>query len=305
MMQQVVSKLGRFLLFFIPVLVIVQIIGFINLRKQEQLIEKKIQELSSKPILFMGASHIAFGISDTFSRVINVAARSEPYVFTLKKLQLLQPKIAIIGLNALNTQQNSNNAFEDGLMSLPQYRYLFNYLSGEEKEDIFTLTDFETEAFFFAKKWLPFLGSRLKKEPDSLIFGGWENWQAVSTTDQFLLERRYYNEFERYRFQLSDFQIKYLEKILLYAQQQQIQVVFLATPLHPQFIRLIPPQPFNDLENLLSQLQSKYSFTYYDFTRFPLPENYFYDADHLNGLGASEFTKVVSDRLEKEGIVGN
>lgn len=292
----------KFSAIFAVLFIIAEILSFHSVKKQEIVIEKEVSRAKNQQVVCLGASHIAFGIKEK-GNIINVATRSEPFIFTLKKLQLLKPRIAVIGLNIQNIQKNSDHTFEDGLLNLPQYRYLASYLTKQEKQDIYSLTDFETEAFYHIKTWIPFLGTRLKKEPDSLLFGGWENWSTISVTNDFFIQKRYQNEFTRYNFQLSDFQLKYLQKILNYAGQHHIQVVFLSTPLHPEFIKLIPQQAFSKFEQVLRQLQANNPFIYYDYTHFQLPETHFYDSDHLNGLGAEVFTDQVLTRLENEPLL--
>jgi hypothetical protein len=303
MRKNTAGPILTFLAIFGIILISAEIISFYSIKKQESIIEKEVGNAKNQEIIFLGASHIAFGISENGGKIINVAARSEPFVFTLKKLQLLKPRIAVIGLNIQNIQKNSDHTFEDGLLNLPQYRYLARYLTEEEQQDIYALTDFETVAFYHTKTWIPFLGARLKKEPDSLLFGGWENWRNISVIDNFFIKKRYQNEFVRYNFQLSDFQIKYLRKILVYAQQHNIQIVFLSTPLHPDFVKLIPRQSFTRFHHVVQQLQLHYSFLYYNYTNFALPQTHFYDSDHLNGLGADVFTNHVLNRLSNDSLL--
>lgn len=298
MQQKPVFKIIAFSVIFGAFFTTAEIIGFRLIKKQENIIRESIKHLGEKDLLFMGDSHIAFSISASS----NVAARSEPYLFTFKKLQLLKPKVAVIGLNVQSMQYGYNTVFEDGLLSVPQYRYLMHFLTQQEKDDVFALMEFETEAFYISKEFIPYLGSRFNEDNTYLLFGGWENWGSTSHLSEFQIKKHYYKEFEDFKFQLSYFQMKYLQKILVYAQQHQIQIIFVSTPLYSRFSNLIPEKVYLSFHEMLSSFRESYSFAYYDYTYLPLSPACFFDADHLNGLGATEFTAIMMDKLQKERV---
>lgn len=293
-----------FLLLFGSIFLAAEVYSLVERQQQCRQIGQLIDQQRGKQVLFFGGSHVAFGIREQSVRVGNVAARSEPYVFVLKKMQLLQPEVAVISLSPQNLQSSMENVFADGLLNLPQYQFLFGQLSGEQQGDVLARMDFETKAFFRAKTVIPFLGSRLRTEPDTLLLGRWEDWDTISRANDFQIRQRFREEFAAHHFRQSPVQWKYVRKIVAFARQHNIRVVFLACPLHPQFARQIPERLFTEIEHWISGLQARsFPVEYYNYSHYSLPKNCFYDSDHLNGKGAAVFTKIVMDRLRKDGYL--
>ena len=276
--------------------------GFQERAESYSIIKRRIQESSEKKIVFMGSSHTAFGICDTFFNVINLGARNEPYFFTLKKIQAIHPKTVVLSLNVQNLQFNYDNTFDRGLLNVKQFEYFSNHLTKEEKQDIFSLMDFETRAFYETKKLIPFIGKRLAAEDTTFLLGRWEDTQNRSELDSFKINKRYADEFVKTNFKISQFQFKYLYKLFEYCHANNIKLIVISTPLYPGFYKKIPAKSYDDFTKILHDLKRKYQFVYYDYTKYKIPPDHFLDSDHLNGKGASLFTKILLDQLRKDGM---
>ncbi|MCS6823593.1 MAG: hypothetical protein NZ529_04795 [Cytophagaceae bacterium] len=264
-----------------------------NKNRQRAQIENNIKFYENKKLLFAGSSHTLFGISDSFEGIYNVAAINEPFLFTLKKIQMLKPQHVVVSLNTQNLQYDYENIFENGILNKPQYEYIFEKLGNDERNDVLSRMSFEARAFFHTKRLLPFLGSKLKLNDDDPLFGGWKNAGKKSQTETWRIEKRFKDEFEKTQFKPSAFQIKYLHLLCNYCKKNGVKLTFISTPLHPLFLKKIPSKVYQEFYNLVDELKTTYDASYLNYSSFPMPENFFLDGDHLNGEGAKRFTSVL------------
>jgi hypothetical protein len=268
-----------------------------------QAIESRISEGQNKPLIFFGTSYIALGIEDREYSLFNAAANSEPYIFTLEKIKLLKPSVAVIGFNPQNFQKNYETAFDEGLLNIPQYAYLFERLPKNQTNQIKSLMDFESWNFYKAQKIFPFMATRMAANREELLFGGWDNKEALTHLDSFHITKRLKEEFYRDGARQSEFQRMYLYALLEYCIQEGIQVVLLATPAVKTFREGIPSQVLKDYEQTQERILAAYPVHFYDYFQQEYPAAYFFDADHLNGIGAQDFTRRVVQRLREDGVL--
>lgn len=263
--------------------------------------EQALINLKYRPILFLGNSHMHFGLNDQIvGQCKNLAYPSELLLFTYAKIRLLKPKVAIIALNPQHLQKNNEDALKNGLLSEAQYCFLYKQLTPEEKQDIYAHTPFEQWTFFKTRSWLPFLGTRLASGKSSQLLGGFRAHTRESIIDNQVINQRIKTVFENYKYQESVLQKKYLKKIVHYCQGHNIRLVFLSFPLHPKFYQKIPKSVFEHFQGTLKQLQPIGQFTHWDYTKhFQNKPLFFYDADHLNTLGAKVFSQRMKQRIEK------
>lgn len=265
-------------------------ISFSNQRNETRIIENRIANANTFDTVFLGSSHTAYAVYDQGNGVCNLGAYNEPFLFSLKKLQLLKPKVVVLSVNIQNVQYNYEKIFEKGILSMPQYQYLMNTLSEEEYKDVFQLMDFETSALYKTRLFFPFVGSKLQHDDTTWLFGRWRDAGTRSELDSFRIAKRLQEEFIHTNYQPSEFQWKYLSKLCAYCQQKNIQLVFLSTPLYSGFSKSIPKQEWIRFELKLDSLISSYRIRRINFTDMELPGDHFLDSDHLNGVGAPLFT---------------
>ena len=281
------------------IVVLILVLGSVNYyywRLQvftKEAITQKVHYYANKPTLFMGSSHTAFACNDHIKGVYNVSARSEPYLFTLKKIQLLHPQSVVLHCNVQSFQYSFNTVFDKGLLSVPQFQYLMQSMTDDEKLAVYQLMNFETRCFYETQQYVLFLGNKVFRLNPNGVFGGWENGGLTSSITDANIENRFYEEFLKYNFQQSDFQLKYFEEILRYCQNNKIKLTLIATPLYPGFIKKIPLASFELFANQLAFFHKTYPFHYLDYTNFIAEKHCFFDPDHLNNTGATLFTKQV------------
>lgn len=276
----------------LPLLVfaVLEYIGFSQRSDYNNIIERRFSESKNTSTVFLGSSHTAFAVYDRNNGVCNLAAYNEPFLFSLKKLQQLNPDTVVLSINIQNIQYNYERIFERGILSMPQYAWLMKTLSDEERKDVYSLMDFETAAFYHTQRAVPLLGSKLSQEDTTHLLGRWRNAGSRSELDSFRISQRLKEEFINTSYRPSDFQWRYFLKICEYCKEKKIVLILLSTPLYKQFSISIPEVEWKKFSSRLDDVKVKYQLSHLDFTNFPLPASHFLDSDHLNGIGAPLFT---------------
>lgn len=271
--------------------------------KQKQVnkrIEKHLEEAQSKNILFLGNSHMHFGLNpNKIPNALNLAYPSELFLFTYLKIKLLQPKVAVVALNPQHLQKNNEDALRNGLLSESQYRYLYQQLNNKTQATLYQYTPFEQWAFFKTSQYLPFLGNRFKTSNPKELLGGYQSQTSSREVNPDDIELRMQTVFTHYRYALSVLQFAYLKEIVTYANTHHIRLIFLGFPLHPAFFKKISSKAFNSFQQTLEALKRTGNFEYWDYSQEFKNTAYFYDSDHLNKKGSEVFSQIVSQRLAK------
>jgi hypothetical protein len=88
---------------------------------------------------------------------------------------------------------------------------------------------------------------------------------------------------------------KALKSIVKFAQQKNIKVIFITSPAYKTYTDRLKPQQLKNTISYVKSLVSKNKNTYYldllDDPRFEARD--FFDADHLNEIGAKKFTLIM------------
>ncbi|HAS46886.1 MAG TPA: hypothetical protein DCS93_40750 [Microscillaceae bacterium] len=271
--------------------------------QQHTLFNRALYTLKADSVLFLGNSHMNFGLNTSYLKQgTNLAYPSEPLLFTLLKIKLLNPKTVVIALNPQHLQKHNEDAFKNGLLSTPNYLYLYEKLDRDAQQDVHQHTPSEQWLFFKAKQWLPFLGSRLsfKSMAVNQPLGGFEPHHAPEAPLlPQMFKHRLETVFTDYRYQKSVLQLKYLKKIIAHCHQKKVQLIFLSFPLHREFYKKIPSTVFKEFKTTLQPLKQIGHFEHWDYTtHYQNKPELFYDPDHLNTDGAKAFSQVINIRMK-------
>jgi hypothetical protein len=101
----------------------------------------------------------------------------------------------------------------------------------------------------------------------------------------------------------TDLQGRYLEAILAESESNGTSVILLAVPIHKALREAMPDRARTDYERFLATLRSSHRVRYWDESDRVLPENAFWDPDHLSSFGARVFTRILLERLESERLL--
>lgn len=252
--------------------------------KQQQyasLIKSKINTYHNAAYIYAGGSSFSFAIDDS----LNFSDLSEPYLFTLKKIELLKPKTVVLSVGVNYFMKHYDDCYNDGILTKYAYQFLSKTLTPQEKSDLNELTSFETKAFTACHTYIPFLGSKLGTEDKNRILGGYFYSGKIHDLSTFRLRQRVQQIFPYGKIQYSDHQKKYFNKIISYCSRHHIKLILMAIPVSKQLIAQYPEGTLNSYHHFIMQSIMGAKVKHVDFHQLTMPDSCFYDGDHLNERG--------------------
>lgn len=244
----------------------------------------------NKEILFLGNSRIQYGINDdSLQNVFNFGLNADNYFFSYLKLKLMKkynPQINIVYLGYDKTSvfhyfKSSDDKF---------HPFYWDLLDTEDIKFIFT----EDRACLSSPlHWLkilyPLLSYIKKNDIKELGLGGYTRLNR----DKLQQAIQKFKQTEKA--EIEQKQILYLDKIISFCQENNIQLYFLNMPSYP-----ISYNKRND-EMLDSIAITRYpQIEYHDYEFFNLPDSCYGDIYHINYKGANTFTKFFKETILKQ-----
>ncbi|MFA7444877.1 MAG: hypothetical protein WCY89_02945 [Flavobacteriaceae bacterium] len=253
--------------------------------------------LPENTILIMGHSHSECAYNDSLILgVANYSDSGETYFYNYIKLRQLikqNPKINKVLIEFTNNQIESfidERTWEDKYIShrFPKYGVFM------DKEEMALLlkknpTYFkENLSACFKSNFMMILKNQLNYTTE---IGGYkylerkltETEQEEDTTEKVDNET------------LAVYNLYYLDKIIAFCQQNNVEVILIRSPLHKDY-------NFDNEAVFQNMLKTKYhELDFLDFSEFPLSDDEFGDVLHLNHKGAKKYS-LWFDRLLKKGL---
>ena len=93
-----------------------------------------------------------------------------------------------------------------------------------------------------------------------------------------------------------------LGSIIKFLKKRQIKLIFVTTPVYKAFSEYYDKKYIDLMKKNMQLLQQEYGIEYYDFSRdttFSYINKFFYNSDHLNKMGAKEFSKKLLLMINK------
>lgn len=246
---------------------------------------------TNKEILLLGNSRIQYGINDdSLHNVLNLGLNADNYFFSYLKLKLMKKYNSQINTVYLGYDKTS----------------IFHYFkSSEDKFHPFywDLLDMEDIKFIFNEDraclssplhWLkilyPLLSFTEKIDIKELGIGGY----TYLKRDKLQQAIQNFKQLEEDT-EIEQKQILYLDKIIHFCQENNMQLYFLNMPSYP-----ISYNKRND-EKLDSIAITQYpQIKYYDYEFIYLPDSCYGDIYHINYKGANAFTSLFKKTILKQ-----
>ncbi|GAA4937508.1 hypothetical protein GCM10023314_07530 [Algibacter agarivorans] len=255
--------------------------------------------VKDKNVLILGDSHTEYAIDDNiYNNSINLSHSADSYFYSylkIRKLKKENPQIDTLLLALSN--HNLLIEYED--------KWLFNTSNIKSKLRVYAdLMNFSDFLFL------------LKANPSAVIQGIIESPKYSikllikgSLTERDLgsfqpsernslkkdLEQRKKNKKIR-ALEYSLIEINYLFKIIDFSIKNNIELIFISTPIHPEY-KKSKEKEIQLLNNFYSSNLSQFNF--FDYSEFDLADDYFQDLDHLNTIGAKLFTTHLMKEIKK------
>jgi hypothetical protein len=252
--------------------------------------------------IVLGNSHPETAFNDSvINNFSNIAQSAESYFYTLVKTKRLldqNKNIEIIFIEFGNNQiLKGRNAWIWGKEFLPfKYQTYSPFMELQDHELIFK----KNAAGFLSNLSLSAghnLANLLRNDMDySRKIGGYQ-YLVRDKIDSLLANPEISTETKTSKPELSDINIKYLEKLVSYCRENGKTVYLIRSPLHPKYMGFMTEDIFKGIINTKFR-----DVEFLDFARFPGLNSDFGDFEHLNYRGAKKFS-IWFNNLIKDGLM--
>ncbi len=300
--------LFRLLKFALPILIILGVINFLlptfpnNLKYKKQLI------LNEPNIIFLGSSHTYFGVNtDMIEGAANLAYASQSldfdaFIIEDNQQSLNQCKYIFIEVSYHSLPYLLKNS--KGGIEISQYRHFWNYNeptgAGVLKDHIVLFSyGIKNAVKIFVKNLL------LRK---SLLNTGETGWTPRKGKKDLVetgkIDSKGHNKLylkdEKKGYEVLDFNIRNIEKIISICKKKQITAILFSTPLTKYYLEHLDEKYFNKYLKVCKTIASQNEISFFDLSNtamINLEEEHFQDSDHLTPQGAKIFTQYLIDNI--------
>jgi hypothetical protein len=261
----------------------------------------KIDELTH--ILIIGDSHTQSGIDDSkIKNALNISQSTEHFLYSYNVLnQILnnnsQIDKVILGISFHSFGEFYDRYIHDEDETMVMFPRYFPILDIESIRDINKVPLKQGKNIIkniikslFNNATIhnyPFVGSFYKSYGSNL------NDSILNTT----LQRHYFTNVGNEQ-GYSEYQVKYLNKIVELCSTKNIELIIINTPIYYKFYNRIPEKFVVNYYSMMQQFKNKIHF--YDFHSVEFPQDCYGDADHLNARGAIKLSLLISERMDIE-----
>ncbi|MEW4924503.1 D-alanyl-lipoteichoic acid biosynthesis protein DltD [Algibacter sp. 2305UL17-15] len=249
-------------------------------------------------VLILGDSHTEYALDDTvFKNSVNLSHSADSYFYSylkIRKMKKENPQIDTLLLALSN----------HNLLLEYEERWIFNTAHIKSKFRIYTdLMDLSDFMFLFKSNPSAVIQGIIESPKYSikLLFNGELIERDLgkfhpSQRNSLLKDIEHFKNNKYHRsLEYSNVEMKYLFNIVNFCKENDIELIFISTPVHPEYNKFRE----KEFETLKKFYNSELSdFKYLDFSEFDMPDKGFQDMDHLNAEGAELFTRHVIKEMK-------
>ncbi len=271
--------------------------GFIVLIGQVFSNKNPINNNLNKEILILGDSHTETALNDSIiAHSLNMAQSTEVYLYSFVKLRKFVKKnkikkviLSVSTHNIINNVEKWYKEDENISFKLPNYYYLMSV------KELFLL--FKLNPIQFLKSYYAILYIKGKKvlqlnknTPISSLEIGYFRELKGNNIAKDTLNR--IEKTKQLNSKISNLQLKYLNKIAQLCTENNIQLIFINTPIFKGDTK-------ENLRFLNNYCQNYFSnIKMLNYSSFSLNDTLFYDKDHLNKKGSFIFSDEINTVLK-------
>lgn len=252
---------------------------------------------TKEDILFLGSSRAgSHYVPDIFEDKLGLSCYNAGrdgigiffnYAVLIATLERYKPKMIVLDVDFRDIYDRGRDFGVNVFTQLRPYYGLINdefdqYITRKPSDYFFS----QSKLLRFNKKFLNIVSANLSNKDKTTkgfkpLIGSWNGVDKSRKVNNF---------------NFSSEHLKYLEKFIIKARENDIFLVLVSSPTN----RLVP----NDFSNIVQRISNQYNVPYYDFTNHVDAKrlDYFFDLEHLNLQGAKNFSELLSDTLVKHSF---
>lgn len=252
--------------------------------------------INNTSILIAGDSHPQKSINPQYFRdAQNISQTAEPYVLTFWKLKKLftsyVPDTLIIGFAPHNISRFNDLKFSDERWSWEMFKRSYpiqEYRTIANKISVDYLTFYKV--LWKQTGWYP------KKDHINFL-GNYSNSDATYIDDaEDVIKRHYYQN--GIEWGVSELAVTFLDSIVTLASSKKINLIMVSNPVHEKYLNHIPVPIMEKFDELMDKYKG--CCIVFDKTRDHYPDSLFLNSDHLNEMGAKQFTEELKDYIKTQ-----
>jgi len=243
--------------------------------------------IKNKKILFIGDSHIEQGINENLNNsIVNLSQSGDNYLYTYVKLKKIiennpQIKTIVIGIDIHNIDSSAIDWYTNYNYLNYKFSKLFPYMNNEEIQLMIKLNEIN-----MIKNLSNIISYKNVFQNKISDYGQFKsNYDSLTEFGSELLR----NDSESF---VSNIQLKYLEKIILFSKSQNKTILLLTMPVFNS--EVLKNESY---DSLILKTSKKFNVNHINLKTLPLLKNQFADQYHLNHYGSEKTTKVILDSL--------
>ena len=257
----------------------------------------------STHILILGDSHTQSGIDDSkIKNSLNISQSSEHFLYSYNVLKLLldnnsQIDKVILGVSYHSFGKSYDKYIQDEDKTIVMFPRYLPILDKESITDINELPLKQLKGIF--KNIVIGLFNNSAIQNYSFI-GSFYNSNRSNLNDSTInaaIQRHYFTESGNVQ-KYSDYQVKYLNKIVELCSAKNIELIVVNTPINNNYYKNIPENFVTNYYSTIQLFGDKIYF--YDFHSVFFPKDCYGDGDHLNSIGAKRLSLLISERINEE-----
>jgi len=251
-------------------------------------------------ILILGHSHAACSYNTKFIKnAVNIATPGEAYIYTYFKAKKVidnNPQIKKVFIEFTNNQieKGMNNWIWDDIHL--QYRIKScGVLLDNEAIQLLYEKNSTGLINAFSKSLFDNLGCLFVNRKGMVLKGGMGKFtpcDVVYLKKKLPTRRKSRKINNSNAFEISDYNILYLEKIVKYCKGKNIQVCLVRSPMSKNYDVSFTEHKFKEI--LLTKFEN---VEWLDNKDFPIPDKGFQDKEHLNSYGAKFYSQCFNQQI--------
>ena len=246
--------------------------------------------------LILGHSHSAFAYNDKYIKnTINLSELGEAYMYTYfksKKIIECNPQIKRVYIEFTNNQiyKKDMNEWMWGSAQLQFRIKRYGLIIDQDALQLLYHKNATGLITAFSKSLLDNLVRFVCDPKVSVLDRGMGGYV---TSNKIMKATPLHKNIKPLK-DISEYNIVYLQKIIEYCQDRNIQVCLLRSPMHTKFNTLFSEHKFKTI------LQTQFkNVAWLDYKDFPIQDKGFQDLEHLNSYGAQIYSQHFNNQINK------